>query len=175
MSADPSFHHISQDWFLDAIARLVDALGRDSGWRPDWIVGIGRGGLVPAVYLSHATAIPLLSIDHSSAIPAFDSELVEKLAARSRDGDRLLFVDDINDSGRTIASLREQLAANSAPADGFRFAVLIDNATSRASVDYSAHGIDRTLVLDWFVFPWEAVSSSLRLADEARQHGETSR
>ena len=31
-------------------------------WRPDYIVGITRGGLVPAVLLSHATDIPMKTL-----------------------------------------------------------------------------------------------------------------
>lgn len=30
-----------------------------SNWRPDYIVGITRGGLVPSVMLSHMTGVPL--------------------------------------------------------------------------------------------------------------------
>ena len=31
-------------------------------WRPDYIVGITRGGLIPAVLLSHATDIPMKTL-----------------------------------------------------------------------------------------------------------------
>src|SRR5205814_926669 len=80
----------------DIAARL-----KESEWTPDVIIGLGRGGLIPAVYLSHATGISMVSVDHSSQLPDFAAELLIKLAIRSMT-DRLLFVDDINDSGRTF-------------------------------------------------------------------------
>ena len=46
-----------------------------------------------------------------------------------------------------------------APADHLRFAVLIDNVSSAAKVEYRATTIDRVVTKDWFVFPWEAVAS----------------
>ena len=38
---------------VQAVAAAIEA----SGWKPDHIVGIGRGGLVPGAYLSHRTWI----------------------------------------------------------------------------------------------------------------------
>ncbi|AMK24195.1 hypothetical protein HHL26_23430 [Sphingobium sp. TB-6] len=72
-------------------------------------------------------------------------------------GDKLLFVDDINDSGRTINAVRDAMAA--APAEAVRFAVLMDNVRSAAAVNYRAEAIDRAVTKDWFVFPWETVAS----------------
>ena len=39
-----------------AVANIAMQMYKDS-WRPDYIVGITRGGLVPAVMLSHYTGI----------------------------------------------------------------------------------------------------------------------
>ncbi|MFD1951380.1 phosphoribosyltransferase [Sphingomonas arantia] len=162
----PTFSAVSQDDFLGAIATLTDMIAADD-WRPDHLVGIGRGGLVPATFLSHATGIPLLSIDLSSGVKAFGEALLDELATMSAAGARLLFVDDINDSGATIASLRDRLAAAGGLTENVRFAVLIDNIGSRASVDYRHRRIDRATNKDWFVFPWEAVAPQTSLAADA--------
>ena len=103
---------------------------KEIDWEPSFIIGVGRGGLTPAVYLSHATSIPMLSVDYSSNVPDFAAELLVKLAKRTQAGERLLFVDDINDSGGTITHLRGELAAAGAVAENVRFAVLIDNTIS---------------------------------------------
>ena len=58
------FKRISYERFLDDIEAIAQQL-EASTWRPDFIVGIGRGGLVPGTYLSHRTGLPLLSVDHS--------------------------------------------------------------------------------------------------------------
>jgi hypothetical protein len=36
---------------------------------------------------------------------------------------------------------------------------MIDNIRSMEKVDYQARTIDRATTKDWFVFPWEAISS----------------
>ncbi len=119
------------------------------------------------MYLSHATGLPSLSVDYSSQVQDFAEEPLVKLAARTRAGERLLFLDDINDSGRTIAHLRSRLAAADAKPGAIRFATLLDNASSAERVDYRARTIDRTVTKDWFVFPWEAVAPAASIEQDA--------
>jgi hypoxanthine phosphoribosyltransferase len=136
-------------------------------WGPSLLVGVGRGGLTPAVFLSHRMGLSMVSIDHSTRIAQFGEELVAVLAQRTREGDRLLFVEDINDSGKTIGEIRAALAAENALPEQIRFAVLIDNIRSQQQVDYRYRSIDRSVVKDWFVFPWEAMAPKETLTEEA--------
>lgn len=78
-----------------------------------------------------------------------------------------MFLDDINDSGRTITHLRGALSAAGAVPGSVRFATLIDNVSSAERVDYRARTIDRAVTKDWFVFPWEAVAPAGSLAEDA--------
>lgn len=166
-SAAPVLTYIAYDDFLAKVRSLSRTLAAD-GWKPDFIIGIGRGGLVPAVYISHELQVPMLSIDHSSKVPGFADELLSKVAGKSVDGTRLLFVDDINDSGGTIVYIRKLLADFGCNKENLRFAVLMDNCRSQARVDYSAEAIDRAQDKRWFVFPWEAVMTAETLAEEAQ-------
>ncbi len=118
---------------VETVALLIEA----DAWQPDFLVGIGRGGLVPAAYLSHRTGIQMLSVDHSSGEIGFGDELLDKLAAKIRDGHRILIVDDINDSGATIAYLRAAIDAKSGDPAGLRIAVLVNNIRSRAPIRIS--------------------------------------
>ncbi len=164
----PVFTSITQDDFEAAIRALAAQLAADD-WTPDFIIGVGRGGLVPAVFLSHASGLPMLSVDYSSQVKDFSDEPLVKLAARTRGGERLLFLDDINDSGRTITHLRTALAAAGAVPGTIRFATLIDNISSAERVDYRHRTIDRRETKDWFVFPWEAVAPATAIADDAAE------
>ncbi|ATY34465.1 phosphoribosyltransferase [Sphingomonas psychrotolerans] len=148
---------------------VLAAAMEDEGWRPALLVGVGRGGLAPGVYLSHRMNLPLVSIDHSTRIAPFGAELIAVLAERTRAGEQLLFVEDINDSGRTIGEIRAALAAQGAIDANIRFAVLIDNRLSAQRVEYRARTIDRSLDKDWFVFPWEAMAPLEKLAEEAME------
>lgn len=162
------FNHITYDRFLADIEALAAAVEAD-GWKPDFIVGIGRGGLAPGCFLSHRTAIPMLSVDHSSKVYVFAEALLVHLAMCTKAGERYLFVDDINDSGKTIAHLRAAIRDNGGNPANVRVAVLIDNVSSSERVEYAASTIDRTVDKDWFVFPWESVAPPETLAEEAME------
>lgn len=165
----PVFTPIAHERFVGQVLALAKSVTADTAWRPDFLIGIGRGGLAPAVYLSHATNIPMLSVDHSSKVADFADAPLAKLAERTRTGERLLFVDDINDTGGTIGKLRAALADAGAVPGTIRFATLIDNSASSQRVEYRAETIDRTVTKDWFVFPWEAVGSSDTIAQDAAE------
>jgi len=162
----PDLSFIPYPEFVADVQAVAAALEADR-WKPDHIVGIGRGGLVPAAYLSHRTGISLLSVDYSSGVPSFAEELMEKLALATRAGRTILLVDDINDSGSTIEALRKSLIDHGAEERCVRVAVLIDNLRSRAKVDYRSRTIDRSSDKRWFVFPWEAMAERRTLIEEA--------
>jgi hypoxanthine phosphoribosyltransferase len=162
----PDLYHIPYETFLADVRAVAASIAEDV-WRPDFVIGIGRGGLVPAVFISHQLDLPMLSVDHSSKVYDFADELLRKVAAKSAGGERLLFVDDINDSGGTIAYIRSVLADTGGDSGNLRFAVVFDNIRSRAQVDYRAQRIDRDSDKRWFVFPWEAVGSTDTIVAEA--------
>ena len=68
---------------------------------------------------------PMLSVDYSARNEDLAAPALARLAERTREGARLLFIDDINDSGATIGRLREGLAAA--------------NAVAAVRADYAAH------------------------------------
>jgi hypoxanthine phosphoribosyltransferase len=165
----PVFTPINHDRFVADVLALADALRADTDWQPDYLIGIGRGGLIPAVYLSHACGGPMLSVDYSARNEDLAAPALARLADRTRAGASLLFIDDINDSGATIGRLRAGLAAAGARPGAVRFATLIDNVRSGQRVDYAARTIDRSVTKDWFVFPWEAVAPDAAIAADAAE------
>lgn len=162
----PELHPIDNDSFLADVRAVADKV-RTGKWIPDFVIGIGRGGLVPAVFISHRLNLPMLSIDHSSKEPGFADELLGKVAAKSAAGTKLLFIDDINDSGGTIDYIRRILAQNGCDHGNLRFAVLLNNLRSKVEVDYWSQVIDRAADKRWFVFPWEAEGTSDAIIEEA--------
>jgi hypoxanthine phosphoribosyltransferase len=162
----PEFRPIPHERFLqeiETLARLIEA----DAWQPDFLVGIGRGGLVPAVYLSHRTGLPLLTVDHSTGDHGFGAELLDKVAAKIGAGQNILIVDDINDSGGTINFLRAAIEAKVDAPERLRVAVLVHNVRSRARAEYHGSEIDRDADKSWYVFPWEAVAPRTSLELDA--------
>ncbi|MDO6415628.1 phosphoribosyltransferase family protein [Sphingomonas sp. BIUV-7] len=166
--SEPMLVPVAYDQFVSDVHTIAIALAA-SGWTPDHIVGIGRGGLVPGAYLSHRTGISLLSVDYSAGVPGFSDELLLKLAGETGDGTRILLIDDINDSGKTILALRAAIDGAGGDPACLRVAVLIDNLRSPAQVDYRARTIDRAEDKSWFVFPWEAMAPRETLVEEAEE------
>jgi uncharacterized protein len=160
------FTDFTHEEMVEGVHALAAAMEADH-WRPTLLVGIGRGGLAPAVYLSHRLDLPLVSVDHSARIAPFGDALIAELAARCQTGDRLLFVEDINDSGGTIGEIRAALTRHGAIEENIRFAVLLDNIRSAQRIDYRFRSIDRHVDKDWFVFPWEAMMPREKLVEEA--------
>jgi xanthine phosphoribosyltransferase len=164
--AQPTLLYLPYERFLEEVETLAKAIEAEA-WTPDFLVGIGRGGLVPAAYLSHRTGIQMLSVDHSSGEVGFGDELLDKLAAKIRDGLNILIVDDINDSGGTIEYLRAAIEAKIDDPAGLRVAVLVHNIRSKAKAEYHGSEIDRDRDKSWYVFPWEAVAPRATLNVDA--------
>lgn len=165
---EPQLHYL--EYYEDFLAKVRVLSRKIAGgeWQPEFIIGVGRGGLVPAVYISHQLEVPMLSIDHSAKVPGFADELLGKVAGMTAEGKRLLFVDDINDSGGTIEYIRNLLGDNGCDAENLRFAVLINNTRSKAVAELYVDAIDRDEDKRWFVFPWESVGTKDAIVEEAR-------
>ncbi len=167
-TGEPQLHYL--EYYEDFLAKVRELSRQvaDGDWKPDFIIGVGRGGLVPAVYISHQLELPMLSIDHSSKVPGFADELLAKVASMTAEGTKMLFVDDINDSGGTIAYIRERLGEGGCETANMRYAVVINNQSSSVSVDMWADMIDRAEDKRWFVFPWESVGTREAIIEEAQ-------
>ena len=163
----PELFPLDHDAFTADIRVIAAKVANDRDWQPTCLIGVGRGGLVPGAYLSHALGMTLLSVDYSSKDFGFADELIHKLAYRTRQGEKLLVGDDINDSGRTIEQLRSSLSRFGGIEDNVRVAVVLNNSRSAAKADYWSQEIDRDVDKRWFVFPWEAMAPSETLVEEA--------
>lgn len=126
----------------------------DSDFEPEIIIAVARGGLLPAGSLAYALGLKLadaINVEFYTDVhetlpdpvllaPLLDTEAIE--------GKRLLVVDDVADSGRTLALVLELLEAQGAEA---RSAVLYSKPPSVVE----PHFVWKHTA-DWIVFPWSA-------------------
>ena len=149
---------------VERLCQRLAGLIKESGYRPDLVIAIGRGGYVPARLLCHYMHIMELTsikIEHylSGANRQEEAVIRYPLKADIR-GLRVLVVDDVNDTGDTLEAAMQHLQAFQ-PGE-IRTAVMHDKAVTRFDVDYSARKI---IKWRWLIYPWavnEDVSDFLK-------------
>ena len=132
-------------------------------WKPDYIVGLTRGGLPLAVSLSNKIDVPMKTLDVSfrDGGGAESNIQMAKDALRKKN---ILILDDINDTGATFQWIKDDWMKQTGKSkdwnnvwhDSVRFAVLTENLSSEfGGVDYWAHEVNKAEEDVWLVYPWE--------------------
>jgi uncharacterized protein len=143
-------YYSSNDFLQD-----VDKIAHDviaNGSEIDYIVGITRGGLLPAVLLSHRLDVPMRTVSWSTFHKDQMREHAYDIAEDISEGKRILLVDDILDSGRTMAELLEDWGC---VRDKIKIAVLLHNTNQSIIPDFWGRQFSRTETPDWIDFWWE--------------------
>lgn len=123
---------------------LEDEIAR---FKPDVIIGIIRGGLVPALHFSHALDRPLVAIQWQTR-DGTKRQIDSHITSMIESNQRVVFIDDINDSGTTFTQLADAYNKN----ENVFFVSLVEKVSSQYKSDISALRIDDDR---WLVFPWE--------------------
>lgn len=139
----------SSDDLINGVNHIARQITLDD-WRPDIIVGVLRGGIVPASYLSHWFDCPLISVHHiNKTLMVIDHDFIQSNA-------NVLVVDDIADSGFTLRQvvdcLKEKLDDSTV-----KSAVLHYNlGQDLFEVDYYHKEINSVENPCWITYPWES-------------------
>ncbi|AEQ07370.2 phosphoribosyltransferase [Corynebacterium pseudotuberculosis] len=144
---------LTWEGFGNANRELAQQIVND-GYDPEIIVAVARGGLVPAGALSYSMGVKLSDAinvefytDVNETLP--DPVLLEPLLdTNSIKGRRILVVDDVADSGRTLQLVLQLLESHGAEV---RSAVIYAKSRSVVSPTYIWKHTD-----EWIVFPWSA-------------------
>jgi hypoxanthine phosphoribosyltransferase len=137
----------------EAVRDLKTAIDADA-YLPDAVLALARGGLPLAGALAYALGVKNMATLNVEFYTGVDSRLEEPLLlppvpdlAVLR-ANRLLVVDDVADTGRTLALVREFCAEHAAEV---RTAVAYEKPQSVVRADYVWRRTDR-----WIDFPWSA-------------------
>jgi uncharacterized protein len=125
-----------------------------SGWHPDIVLAIARGGLLPGGAVAYALGVKnscamnvefYTDVDQRLEVPMVlppAPELVDLQHAK------MLIVDDVADTGRTLEVVQDFCAGKVAEV---RTAVLYEKPQSVVKCDYVWRQTDR-----WIDFPWSS-------------------
>jgi len=135
------------DQYTDDIGTLHYKLSTSSK-KYDLIVGVERGGLIPAVHLSHLLGVPMTTLKWSTR----DAQVkdISRYDIASAVNSNILVVDDIVDEGHTAQEICQVYPH-------VDFACLIYNCVNRYSFvpTYCGWTINRETTPQWFNFWWE--------------------
>jgi uncharacterized protein len=156
------------DGWADALAAQVRA--KDAV--PETIVGLTRGGWVPARLLADRLGVHRmvsLRAQHwgVTATPTGAAQVTEGLSG-SVAGQSVLVVDDITDTGESLALAIEQVEAQRPKRVESATFLHIEHSKFRPT--YTAEEIPRGAWV-WVVFPWNYWEDVVQLAERAAEHG----
>ena len=165
-------HYYSWNDIETMCVSIVNQMYKDN-WRPDYIVGLTRGGNVPATIISNMTGIRCEALKVSLRDDDSESEsncwMAEDAFGYNAEPKKILIVDDINDTGATLEWIKQDWQASCLPNESswgtvwnknVRFATLTENLASNFDgVDYSAHEVNKADEDIWLVYPWEIVGT----------------
>jgi hypoxanthine phosphoribosyltransferase len=150
--------YVGWDTVERQVKRLINDI-KNSEWTPDLIVGIVRGGAIPAVWMSNITSIPAEMAkvsfrDDTIKHPVLSLTMLKRI---TQSNFKTLIVDDINDSGETLIWIQKKIREYNMQAEKqVKYACLMDNQPSNfKDLDYSAEKINKDIDPEWIVFPWE--------------------
>ncbi|WP_223694772.1 phosphoribosyltransferase [Leifsonia poae] len=127
----------------------------ESGFEPDVVVAIARGGLLLAGAISYALGIKscgalnvefYTGVDERLPEPVLLPPMLDEAALKAK---RVLLVDDVSDSGRTLAMVVELIRASGAEV---RTVCLYSKPHTALEPDFVWRKTDR-----WITFPWSAL------------------
>jgi hypoxanthine phosphoribosyltransferase len=150
------------DLFGEASRALAQQVA-DSGYRPTIVLGVARGGLLPAATIAYALNVKNLftmnvefytGIDERLEFPVMLPPLLNTVDIK---GATVLVADDVADTGATLRLVMDFCAEHVADV---RCAVLYEKPRSTVKCEYVWRRTDL-----WIDFPWSALPSVRPKAD----------
>jgi len=141
--------------FGDATRDLAHAIA-DSGFVPDIVLAVARGGLTVAGALAYALGVKncfamnvefYTGVDERLEVPVMLPPTLDLLDIR---GSRVLVADDVADTGKTLELVRSVIAEHVTEA---RAAVLYQKPQSVIDADYVWRHTDKWINLPWSTVP----------------------
>jgi hypoxanthine phosphoribosyltransferase len=160
MSKNKRCEYISWNRFYRLSADLYRRIAA-TGFRPDIIVGIARGGYMPARVLADffdLMNLAAIKVEHYHGPRKSSRAIVRHPLPVDITGQKVLVVDDVSDSGDSFDAALAHLHDCGAPAE-VRTAVLHHKLTSSYVPDFHAA---RIVKWRWIIYPW-AVTEDLKV------------
>ena len=133
------------------------------GFKPDVIVGVARGGLVPARILSDLLENHSLATVRVESCQTNDGDRMKPVLMQtltmSVAGKRILIVDDVADTGQSLTMIKEHVLQYEVAET--KLATLYHKPWSSIKPDYYEKETER-----WIIFPWDMKENLRRIVEK---------
>lgn len=145
---------------------------QSDGYKPDIIVGIARGGLIPSRILAdllETRDFAIITIEYYVSIGQKNKEPILKQCLHTQlPNKKVLLVDDVSDCGRSLQLAKKHLQEQGAKE--IKVATLYSKPGTIITPDYFEKETSH-----WIVFPWEAKETIAKIMQKAEGKRATSR
>ena len=152
MAANTQYEVATWNQIYDMLLDLANKIQGD-GYKPDVIIGIARGGLVPARILSDVLETPelaIIQIEYYVSIAQTRQEPILKRSLLTQITEKkALLVDDVSDTGKSLQLAKNHLQQQDAKE--IKTATLYAKPQTITKPDYYEKQTSH-----WIVFPWDA-------------------
>lgn len=143
------------------------------GFAPDVIVGISRGGLIPARMIADRMALKeviTIKMEHwGTAVPLEEARITRGLHGDiDLKGKNVLLVDDLTDTGESLQKAKKHVESYQ-PAE-VKTAVIEHKLCSKYLPDYYARKLQGW---KWIIYPWDLHEDMIRFVGEVIGEGKT--
>jgi len=143
---------------------------RKTRFKPDIIVGVSRGGWLPARIMSDLLENPELANVKAefylSVAETKGEPVITQPVSVSVKGKKVLIVDDVADTGKSLALVREHLKEQGAIE--VKIATIYYKPWSIVAPDWFEKKTSH-----WIIFPWERKETVRRILEKCKKHGKT--
>ncbi len=154
--------------YWEEINKLMKKLAEKiekSGYKPDVIVAVARGGYVPARILCDMLNVPdLVSIQVKKwkTISKLKEARVKYSFKAEVEGKKVLLVDDVADTGESLIAARDHILKMGNVHDLRTAVIHYKSRTSKIVPDYYAEEIKEWI---WLIYPWDYYENLIDLIE----------
>ena len=171
MAANPQYEVPTWNQIYDMLLAQAQKIQND-GYKPDIIVGIARGGLVPSRILAdllETRDFAIITIEYYVGIGEKNKEPILKQCLHTQlPNKKVLLVDDVSDGGKSLQLAKKHLEEQGA--SEIRIATVYCKPGTISTPDYFEKETSH-----WIVFPWEAKETMAKIMQKAEGKRATSK
>jgi len=169
LASELEFEIPSWDQIYELLLNLADRIRR-TGFKPDIIVGVSRGGWPPARVVSDLLENPkLANVTAEFYVGVAETKgkpVITQPVSVSVRGKRVLVVDDVADTGESLRLVRSHLGEKGATE--VKIATIYYKPWSILIPDYYEKETS-----SWIIFPWERKETLRKIVEKYKREGKT--